>query len=320
MASPNATFTELVSTTFRKHRKEIADNISNRNALYKYIVKQGNYTKDDGGLTIVTPLDYQENSTYQRYSDWDLLNIQASDVISAAEYQWRQIALNVVSSGRELRINSGQSKITSLAKAKMKNALRTFANNFSTDMYSDGTATNQINGLQALIADAGTGTVGGINSSTFTFWQNNLFDASDESVTSSATTIENSMLLPAWLEVDRGPADQPDLIVMDSVYYQYFENSQTSIKRYMKEDSASAGFITLKYKNADVLYDGGSGIPASHAYLINTQYLGLCVHRDADLEVMDEQRPINQDGVVVPLIWMGNMTCSNRNQQSVIHE
>lgn len=320
MASPNATFTELVSTTFRKHRKEIADNISNRNALYKYIVKQGNYTKDDGGLTIVTPLDYAENSTYQRYSDWDTLNIQASDVISAAEYQWRQIALNVVSSGRELRINSGASKITSLAKGKMKNALRTFANNFSSDMYSDGTATNQINGLQALVADAGAGTVGGIDSSVYTFWGNNFFDCSAESVTSSATTIENSMLLPAWLEVDRGPSDQPDLIVMDSVYYQYFEQSQTSIKRYMKEDSASAGFITLKYKNADVLYDGGSGIPASHAYLLNTQYLGLCVHKDADLEVMDEQRPINQDGVVVPLIWMGNMTCSNRSQQSVIVE
>lgn len=318
MASPNSTFTELVSTTFRKHRKEIKDNLSNRNALVKYITKKGNYTKDDGGLTIVTPLDYAENSTYQRYSDWDTLNIQASDVISAAEYQWRQIALNVVASGRELRINSGEAKIINLAKARIKNALRTFNNNFSTDIYSDGTATNQINGLQALVSDTGVGTVGGINSTTYSFWQNNYFDASDESVTPSATTIEGSMMLPAWLEVDRGPDDQPDLIVADSTYYQYFENSQTSLKRYMKEDSASGGFITLKYKNADVLYDGGSGIPTTHMYMLNTQYLGLCVHRDADLEIMDEQRPINQDGVVIPIIWMGNMTCSNRNQQSVI--
>ena len=319
MASPNSTFTELVSTTFRKHRKEIKDNVSKRNALVKYIMKRGNYTKDDGGLTIVTPLDYAENSTYQRYSDWDTLDIQASDVISSAEYQWRQIALNVVASGRELRINSGGSKIVDLAKARIKNALRTFNNNFSTDIYSDGTATNQINGLQALVADAGTGTVGGINSSTYSFWQNNLFDCSDETVTASATTIENSMLLPAWLEVDRGPADQPDLIVMDSVYYQYFENSQASLKRYAQEDSASAGFITLKYKNADVLYDGGSGISASHAYLLYTEYLGLCVHKDADLEIMDEKLPLNQDGAVIPIIWMGNLVCSNRNQQSVIH-
>ena len=320
MVSPNSTFTELVSTTFRKHKKEIKDNVSNRNALLKYLMKKGNYTKEDGGLTIVTPLDYAENSTYQRYSDWDVLNIQASDVISSAEYQWRQIALNVATSGREMRVNSGESKIIKLAKARMKNALRTFNNNFSTDIYSDGTATNQINGLQALVADAGTGTVGGINSSTFSFWQNNIFDCSAESVTSSATTIENSMMLPLWLELDRGPDDQPDLIVADNIYYQYFEASQTSLKRYASAEKASAGFVTLKYKGADVLYDGNSGIPTSHMYMLNTDYFGMCVHKDADLEIMDEQRPINQDGAVVPIIWMGNLTLSNRAQQGVIVE
>ncbi len=81
MASPNATFTELVSTTFRNHRKEIQDNLSNRNAFLKYMMQKGNKLREDGGLTIVTPLDYNSNATYQRYSDWDTLNISASDVI-----------------------------------------------------------------------------------------------------------------------------------------------------------------------------------------------------------------------------------------------
>ena len=318
MASPNSTFTELVSTTFRKHRKEVADNLSNRNALLKRIMKKGNYTRDDGGLSIVTPLDYAENSTYQRYSDWDTLNIQASDVISAAEYEWRQIAINVVASGRELRINSGESKIINLAKSRMKNAMRTFNNNFSNDLYSLGTATNQIDGLQKIVADAGAGTVGGINSSTYTFWKNQIFDASDESVTISASTIENSAMLPLWLDLDRGPDDQPDLIVADNNYYQFFEASQVSIKRYMDASSADGGLVTLKYKGADVMFDGNSGIPANRMYFLNTQYIGLCVHKDADLEIVDEQRPINQDGVVIPILWMGNMTCSNRNQQGVI--
>ena len=171
-----------------------------------------------------------------------------------------------------------------------------------------------------MIADAGTGTVGGIDSSTYTFWQNEVFDCSDNSVTSSATTIENSMMLPLWLELDRGPGDQPDLIVMDNIYYKYFEASQTSIKRYMDANKASAGLLSLKYKNADVMFDGNSGIPDSHAYFINTDYFGLTVHRDADLQIMDEQRPINQDGVVIPILWMGNLTLSNRAQQGVIVE
>ena len=317
MASPNSTFTELVTSTFRKVRKDVKDNLSNRNALLKHMYKRGNYRSEDGGLTIVTPLDYAENSTYQRYSDWDLLNIGASDVISAAEYQWRQIAVNIVASGREKRINSGESRIFSLAKSKMKNAIRTFNNNFSSDLYSAGTLSNQINGLQALVSDLGTGTVGGIDSSIYTFWKSQIFDCSDNSVTPSATTIENSIMLPLWLNLDRGPDDQPDLIVMDNTFYKYFEASQTSIKRYMSSESANAGLVSLKYKNADVYFDGNSGIPATHAYFLNSNYLELVVHRDADLEIVDSQRPINQDGDVVPILWMGNLTCSNRHQQGL---
>ena len=41
---------------------------------------------EDGGLSIVTPLEYASNSTYQRYSGYDVLNINAVDVLTAAEY------------------------------------------------------------------------------------------------------------------------------------------------------------------------------------------------------------------------------------------
>ncbi len=318
MASANATFTELVSTTYRKHRGQVKDNLSTRNALLKYMKKRGNYRTEDGGLTIACPLDYASNGTYQRYSDWDVLNISASDVLSAAEYPWRQIAINIVASGRDLRINSGESQIINLVKSRIKNAIRTFSNNFSSDLYSAGSLTNQINGLQSIIADTNTNTVGGIDASTWTFWQNSVFDLSDNSVTISPTTIEGSAMLPLWLTLDRGPDDQPDLIVMDNTYYQYFEGSQVSFKRYNDVSKADAGFVTLKYKNADVLFDGNSGIPTSHAYFINTNYLELVAHKDADMDEMDELRPVNQDGAVIPILWMGNLVCSNRKMQGVI--
>jgi hypothetical protein len=263
-------------------------------------------------------LDYAANGTYQRYSDWDTLNISQSDVISAAEYQWRQIAINVVASGRELRVNSGDSRIINLAKARMKNAIRTFNNNFSSDLYSTGTLTNQVNGLQAIVADSGLGTVGGIDAATWSFWANKVFDLSVNSVTLSATTIENSALLPLWLQLDRGPDDCPDLIVMDNNHYSFFEASQTSIKRYSSSEMAQGGFVTLKYKKADVIYDGNSGIPTNRTYMLNTEYLKLVAHKDADLTEVPEQRPVNQDGAVIPILWMGNLTCSNRAQQGVI--
>lgn len=321
MASPNAVFTELVSTTFRKHRKEIVDNVSKNNALLRRIYDKGQVRKEDGGLTIAAPLDYAENGTYQRYSGYDVLNIGASEVISAAEFQWRQIAINVVANGMELRTNSGDSRIINLVKSRMKNAMRTFKNNFSADVYSDGSLANQINGLQALVANAGTGTVGGIDSSTWTFWRNKVQSAAAPlqgggAIVPGPATIE-SLMLPLWLSLTRGD-DQPDLIVMDNNYFTFFEQSQTSIKRYTDETKANAGFVSLKYKGADVIFDGGSGIPSNTAYFLNTDYLELVVHKDADMTVMDELKPYNQDAAVVPVLWMGNMTVTNRALQGVM--
>lgn len=329
MASPNSVFTEIVATTFRQHRKELADNVSNNNALLMRMNQRNRKDTVDGGYEIVEPLEYAENSTYQRYSGYQVLNVQASDVISAAKFDWKQAAVHVTASGLELRQNSGKNQIIRLAQSRIKNAMNTARNNFSNDVYSDGTASNQINGLQALVADAGTGTVGGINSSTYTFWQNAVQDANSPlqgggSITPSASTIQ-SLMLPLWLETTRGQ-DKPDLIVSSNDYYTFYEESLTDLKRYTDSQenagNAAGGFISLKYKSADVVFDGGdahgSGIPDSHMYFLNTDYLKLCVHRDADWMEMSEQRSVNQDAVVIPIIWQGNLVCSNRSLQGVL--
>ena len=321
MATPSAIFTELVSTTFRKHHKEIKDNVSNNNAYLKRLMKDGNMETLDGGTSIVTTLDYNSNSTYQRYTGLDILDVSESDVITAAEYQWRQIALSVVSSGLQLRVNKGDSQIIKLAKAKIKNAIRTFKNNSSYDAYSDGTLANQVNGIQALISDNGLGTVGGIDSSAWAFWHNKVQSAAAPiqgggAIVPSAATME-SLMLPMWLALTRGD-DKPNLIVADNNYFTFYEQSQTSIKRYTSSDEPSGGFMSLKYKGADVIFDGGSGIPLNRMYFMNMDYMGLSVHEDANLTVMDEAKPFNQDGAVVPIMWMGNLTCSNRALQGVV--
>lgn len=249
------------------------------------------------------------------------MNVQAVDVLTAAEYPWRQAAENVAISGLEIRTNSGESRIINFVKAKIKNAQNSFRNNMSADIYSDGAASNQINGLQALVSDAGTGIVGGINSTTFTFWKSILQSAAAPlqgggAITASATTME-SLMLPLWIKLTRG-ADMPDLIVMDPIYFSYFEQSQTSLKRYAPEDKGQGGMISMKYKTADVFFDAATLIPASHAYFLNTDFLELVVHRDANMTMMDDLRAINQDAVVTPILWMGNVACSARFLQGLI--
>lgn len=326
MASPGQSnlfnaFTELVSTTYRNHSKQVADNVSRHNALFRRLTEKGRVRIEDGGLSIVQPLDYANNSTYQRYSGYDVLNVNAVDVLTAAEYPWRQIAVNVAASGLEMRTNAGPQRIINFVKAKITNAQRSLANGMSLDLYSDGTAANQINGLQAIVADSGAGTVGGINASTWAFWQNPVQSAAAPlqgggAIVPSATTIE-SLMLPLWIKLTRGN-DMPDMIVMSDDYFSFFEQSQTSLKRYAPEDDGQGGMIRMKYKTADVFFDSSGGIPAQHAYFLNTDYLELVAHRDANMTMMDELRSVNQDAVVIPVLWQGNMTCSARFLQGVL--
>lgn len=320
MASPHATFTELVSTTMRNHSKDIADAISNSNVLYARMQSGGMKRRESGGLSIVTPLEYAENQTYQRFSGYDVLNVGASEVLTSAEFQWRQIALNVTASGQELRINAGQ-RILNLAKTRIKNAVKTFKNNFSYDMYSDGTLPNQINGLAALVSDSGTGTVGGIDSSVWSFWANVVQSAAAPlqgggAVTMSATTIEKQMQI-LYQTLIRGN-DRPNLAIADMNYFTMYEDSQLSLKRYTQAEKAKGGFMSLMYKDMEVVYDGDSGIPANRMYFLDTSTLELVVHEDADLNELPEAKPYNQDASVTPFIWMGNLTVSNRARNGIM--
>jgi hypothetical protein len=44
----------------------------------------------------------------------------------------------------------------------------------------------------------------------------------------------------------------------------------------------------------------------------------MVAHTDANVTMMDEMKPYNQDGVVMPVLWMGNMVVTNRSLQGIV--
>jgi len=325
MATPSTTFTEMVTTTLRKSGTEVIDNVSNHNALINRMKKKGKIKSFTGGYEIQVPLDYAENGTTQRYSGYESLNTGASDVLTSAKYPLQQIALHVTASGRELRLNSGKAQMINLVKAKKQNALRSAANFFAVDMYSDGALTNQINGLANLIQANGQGTVGGIDAATWTFWRNQFKEMTGTNLAASPSTA-NAASMKAdmnalWLALNRG-ADHPDLIVMSHDFYALYELGEQQLQRYADADMAKAGFTGLKYKQADVIFDDNTNFAttAEKAYFLNTDYLHLEQHPEAQWTMDEEKRPINQDAVVIPMYWMGNLVLSNRSLQGVLFD
>src|SRR5262245_40797451 len=203
-------------------------------------------------------MEYSENGTYKRYSGYDVLNVLPSDVFTAAQYPIAQAAVAVSISGLEMLQNSGKEKMIDLLESRIGNAERTMQNNLSSDCYSNGTADGgkQIGGLQLLVADPNnSGTVGGIDASVWGFWQNGVMSFAAAGLVPGAATIQ-TMMNRAWLAQSR-QSDKPDLILADNTYFRYYWESLQAIQRITEDRSGMAGFASLKFMDADVVYDGG---------------------------------------------------------------
>lgn len=332
MPSPN--LSEIVTTTLRNRSGKLADNVTSNNALLNRLKERGKAKPFSGGRTIVQELEYAMNGTYRRYSGYETLNISPSDVFTAAEFPIRQAAVAVSISGLEMLQNNGKEAIIDLLESRIGNAERTFMNSLSADAYSDGTASGQITGLQALVASSPTsGTIGGIDRASWTFWQNIAYSAvTNGGAAATSANIQRYMNNVA-LRLVRGN-EGPDLIVADQTYYQLFLESMQAIQRVTDEKSAGLGFTGLKYygagRSVDVVLDGGfqgfstdpggvGGAPSSTMYFLNTNYLFYRPHRDRNMVPLDPDRfSVNQDAMVKLIGWAGNMTLSNARLQGVL--
>jgi hypothetical protein len=316
----------MVTTTDRNWGQKVVDNVSNHNALLSRLKSRGKIEVENGGYEIARQIDYAENGTYQRYAGYDALNTNASDVLTSVKYPYQQVALHVTASGREVRMNMGsKERMINLVKARKDNALRTAANQFSVDVYSSGALDNQINGLANLIQTNGQGTVGGINAGTYTFWRNQFKEMTGTNL-AATPSVANAVSMKGdmnalWLALNRG-TDKPDMIVMTHDFYSLYEVGEQDKQRYADSDLAKAGFTTLKYKSADVIFDDNTNFDTTDelAYFLNCDYLKLVQHAQAQWTMDEEKKPLNQDAIVVPIYWMGNLVLTQRSLQGVLFD
>jgi hypothetical protein len=245
-----------------------------------------------------------------------------------AEFDMKMLAVAVSISGEEMLKNSGEERSINLVASRVENAEQTMDNVVATAMYSDGTGSGgkEIGGLRLLVADTPTNTVGGISRSAFPFWANQ-----SDAGTFTAAGIQPTMDT-LWVKLIRG-TDRPRIILADNTGYSVYLQSLQAIQRVADTDWASAGFSNLAFMgNTPVILDGGyqgstapppgpttGGVPSSHMYFLNTNYLYFRPHKDRNMVVMDPDRySTNQDAVIKLTGWAGNMTISNGFLQGVL--
>jgi hypothetical protein len=323
MAFANSAITDIIATTIQSRSGELADNLTQNNAILQRLNQKGNVRPFSGGNVILEEIMYDDSSTNNAnsYSGYEVLNIAPDSPISAAQFKIAQYADSVTMSGLEMLQNSSKEAIIDLLDGRMQVSEARLLNRISGDLYGDGTGNGgkNLDGLGAAVAAVPTtGTYGGINRATWTFWQNQITSGA-----TSSTTILAAMTTAAIKQI-RG-TDKADLIVAGNTLYGYYVGALQAIQRIAAEESGAAGFASLKFygggTSADVVLGGGYGAQetATYMYLLNTNYIFLRPHKERNfVPIGGERQSINQDAIVKLYGWAGNLTTSNSFLQGLL--
>jgi len=323
MAFANSAITDIIATTIQSRSGELADNLTQNNAILTRLNQKGNIKPFSGGNVILQEIMYDDASTNNAnsYSGYEVLNIAPDSPISAAQYKIAQYADSVTMSGLEMLQNSSKEAIIDLLDGRMQVSEARLLNRISGDLYGDGTGNGgkNLDGLGAAVAVSPTsGTYGGINRATWTFWQNQITTGA-----TSSTTILAAMTTAAIKQI-RG-TDKADLIVAGNTLYGYYVGALQAIQRIASEESGAAGFASLKFygggTSADVVLGGGYGAQetATYMYMLNTNYIFLRPHKERNfVPIGGERQAINQDAIVKLYGWAGNLTTSNSFLQGLL--
>lgn len=296
----NANFDALLSTTLQNYQKRLTDNVFTDRVLTWYLNDKSR-VRLRGGTKIIEPLIYDDNSTFASYSGYDPIALTPQEGISAAEFDWRQLAVSIAISGIEEAKNNGEQEVLDLLDAKVFQAEETMKEGLNTMLFSDGTGNSgkDFLGLAGIVGT--TNTVGNINGNTDTWWRSY--------VESTAGALTEAQMRTAYNTVSRGN-DQPDMIITTQTLFEKYESLLTPQVRYSDVKMANLGFQNLMFKGAPVVFDRAcqSGV----MYFLNSKYIGLVGHSNKWFEQTSFVRPENLDARYALIISYGNMTVRNR--------
>lgn len=306
---PNASFDNLLTSTLDKHRASFVDAIFSARPLAYYLKRAGNLSLISGGNKIIEPLVYAENGTAETYADDDILSTEDTEVLSASEWEWRQMSVVVRMTGIEEAKNSGPEAILRLLDAKMQVAEHSAIAKFNRMFHADGSGNSgkDWNGLDNLVEPI-TGTIGGIDAAANTYWRPAYRDTTSEA-------IGLAKMRTAFNSAAQGN-DAPDVILTTQDLYEAYEALLQPTMRHEDKTAAEGGFQSLVFKGRPIVFDDDCA--AGAMYFINSKYLKLVGHQNVWFKNTPFITPNNQDIRTSRILCYGNLVSSNRRMHAVL--
>lgn len=289
------------------------DNIFTSQGLIYLLGEGGFKASSDGGRLFEFTVEYVVNSTFKSYGELETLDTTRIDVFDAARYDQKVFAGTVVFSDLEDLRNAAAGRKFDVVKSKIKNGMSSAMEQLNTMLYADGTGNGgkDMDGLAKVIPTTATsGTVGGINKATFSFWR-----TKQTSGAKTSTVFDNlhSTMRSIFNQCSLGGTEKvPTGIVTDRASFEGYEGLCVTVERLIKDTDTKAdiGFLNdaIAYKGKALIYDETA--TAGVMYFVNNKFLKLAYLKGGWMKMKDAVEPANQLARVHRVFTVGNLCVS----------
>jgi hypothetical protein len=279
-------------------------------AFLRELDRQGGIKREDLGPTIEMTLDYQRNpGTVFQATDLQPLSLSATEVLTAASYSVAELTVPVVWSKKTEAQNPSQNQKVAIVRSLIENAVESHDDALEQAFFT--TSTNGFLGIPTHITTAGTGSDGGIDSGTETFWRNQQSTYVDDTdIEQAFTTVWNASAKGS------GSKLQPTLMVSNGATQALFEGTQQANQRYIDEQDLKAGFKILAFKTARYVF---SQYGTATVFFMNPKNLMLVVSKQFFRDRGETQELPNANGYETKIYTALQFGTNNRSRLGCAH-
>jgi hypothetical protein len=289
------------------------DNIFEDYWLFNQLKSGSGFKTIDGWRIIEAHLEYATNTSVQSMAEMETISTTRVDLFDSAQYSWKMYGGSVVQSEFEDAINQGSGGKFDLLAAKLANLKSSNEKELNEDLYGDGTGNDSkvIGGLELIVdTTPATGTVGGINAATYSFWRNK---QAAGTLTTAAYDNLRAAMRSVYNQCSNGVAgDHPTFAVTTRTVFEAFEGLLLANERFTSKGEADGGFKNevLKFKGCKLAYD--DDCTSATLYFLNPKYLKLAVQKGRWMKMFDAVDPANQLIRVFKTATICNLITTNR--------
>lgn len=299
---------ELLSTSLVNMIPGIRDNVFKSNPVLNWLYqgKNGGKQRKKGGVALSHAEMYGKNTTAQSYQRYDMLDTTPQDGLTRDQWLWAQYAATITIDGFSERVaNAGDSKLEDILEAKKLQAEESLNLLLEQHIFQASPGSKDISSLATIVASSGT--VGGINGTTYSWW------AAQQTASGSFAAQGRADLTALWNTISViNPIGGPEMIVSDQASFQYYESSLVAQERFTDNKMVDIGIENLKFKATPWTWSpqATSGV----IYALHSKGLEFVVNSDTDFLTTPFVTPTNQDARTAKILLACALISGNRRK------